>query len=160
MVASPDVAAVLDEVRDCAKAILAELRESSAVSTGVLYQQLTPDYWTINPLLRSRLRRHGTEMVEGDISVRIVYRGGYVTEGSAVEADVQNLALLTQMEFMRRPHLQSAEYPDGVAAIDPDGLTETAVDVGEIQATEQGRLYGFALTLTCSVLFVMESLEF
>jgi hypothetical protein len=162
MTVSPDYTQTLSDVRDCTAAILAELTASANISKGVLYQQVTPNFFTIQPFLRGRLRRSGTELVEGELTVRIVYRGGYVTEGGAVEAAVQDMAFASQFLFMERPQLQSEAFPNGVTGVDPDGLTEVSVDVGEVPGSgaEQTRVYGFVLVLTLSLLFELDTLEF
>ena len=67
-------------------------------------------------------------------TVVCVYRAGVITEGTDTEREAQRLKGVALLPFAQRPHLQSATFPNGVDAIEPNGETVTSARLASVES--------------------------
>lgn len=121
----PVYTTTLTQLHNALKAIYARITPNVNTSEYGLYTQAKPPYWTtVFQSGRLNLSGQGDGINPFTLTALCIYRAGYLTEATPIEAEAQRVLFASLLEFGQRRHLQSTAYPEGVEAIDAEGLLD------------------------------------
>lgn len=156
---SPDIEQTFDDIRAALIALETELTPNVNVHAGALYQQAAPPFWT-NLLSQLRLQERSTALLPYVLTCTATYHAGYLTEGSDVESAAQDMLVKASTLFMRRPFLQSASVPQGVAGIAAEGVALQSASITSGDLGDSRTTLNVSLVLSIPLLFETDSEDF
>lgn len=154
----PDYEQTLDDIRAALMAICKAITANVNISGYGLYKQADFPYWTIS-MPRTAPSIEGTGEFKLSETILLVCHMGHLTEESKVEEAAQRTKTLATIEFLRRPFLQSTEYPRGVAAVDSDGAFPRDISIVR-GGTETTQSLNVTVTLDVPLLLQFDELNF
>lgn len=155
----PNIGQTFDDIRAALVLIESELTPNVNVHAGALYQQSAPPFWT-NLLSQLRLQERSTSLLPYALTCTATYHAGYLTEGNDVESAAQDMLVKASTLFMRRPFLQSATMPQGVAGIAAEGVTLQSASITSGDLGDSRTTLNVSLVLSIPLLFETDSEDF
>lgn len=156
---APTPTQLLAQIREAVLAIYPAITANLSTSGYATVSRAGVKHWTTYiSAFKTIPDGLGEGNTTGECTVRCVYHGDPVNSTNQAEEDAQVVMVAAVGEFTQRPHLQSADVPNGVDCIDTEGMSEVAGEV-EISTGEKTR-FTVWITLTLPLLFQIEILEF
>lgn len=161
MTTVPDYEDSLDDIKAALVAICQVITPQLSGNTYAYTRvQQAPPFWS-QFWSRAVPLDEGTGYQAFSETVVLTYHVAKITDaGNAAESEAQRAKVAAQVEFSRRPFLQSeGTYARGVNAVAPDGVALQSVAIVRAGETDNQSL-AVQVTLTIPVLFQSDTLDF